>query len=73
MSTGTLEQPPQPNPFFATLKARKTLVGLHLDVALQRCRGYSVDVLKPGDKVPRFAAKRVVLVVGKADVVEAAL
>lgn len=70
MSTGTLEQPPQPNPALKTAKARKTLIDLHLDVALQRCRGYSVDILYGDQKAARFAANRISLRLNRDGVVE---
>ncbi len=65
-----LDQPPRPNLSFATAKGRHALVGLTLDEALSRVRGYSVDVLNVGDRVPRFSAKRIALVVSRGDVVE---
>ncbi len=61
---------PSKNPAFATAKGRQILVGLQLDEALRRTRGYNIDVVQSGENTRRFHADRVTLCVSRDDVVE---
>ena len=77
MSTVSGQSPtPKPNPAYRTRAGRATLEGKPLDVALDRLRGYSVDVVYIASGEKRKLLKRpagqVVLLVNDKNVVEKA-